>query len=43
MKADPLQYTNLVGDPEHEETVARFQKQLADKMKALRDNDLGKR
>ena len=40
MKNDPLQYTNLADDPQHRATVARFRAKMADKMQAIRDNDL---
>lgn len=40
MNKDPLQYTNLATDAAHAEVVERFQKQLADKLREVRDNDL---
>ena len=40
MQKDPKQYTNLVGKPEHAERVAAFEKKMAEKMKAVRANDL---
>lgn len=43
MHADPKQYTNLASLPEHQTLVAEFQQKLADKLKAVRDNDLKKR
>ena len=42
MESDPLQYTNLADDLKHQETVDRFRKQFAEKMRAVRDNDLKK-
>lgn len=40
MQNDPRQYTNLANDPQHAKIVARFQRQLAEKLRAVRDNDL---
>ncbi len=40
MQQDPKQYRNLAHDPKHQAVVSRFQKQLADKLQALRTNDL---
>ena len=40
MNKDPKQYTNLAKDPKHAETVARFQKQMAAKLKEVLTNDL---
>lgn len=40
MKADPKQYTNLVGVPEHAETVAEFKRKMAKKLADVRANDL---
>ncbi len=40
MKKDPKQYTNLAENPEFSEVVNRFQRQLADKLVAVKNNDL---
>ena len=40
MRADPKQYTNLVGKPEHAERVAGFARKMTAKLEELRDNDL---
>jgi iduronate 2-sulfatase len=40
MREDPLQYVNLVDDPKHADVVAAFKQKVADKLKALRTNDL---
>ena len=40
MQRDPQQYTNLAASSEHAATVATFRVQLADKLRALRSNDL---
>lgn len=40
MRKDPLQYTNLAGDPYYADTVRRFREQMAEKLAAVRDNDL---
>lgn len=40
MDRDPKQYENLASDPNHQAVVARFQKQLAAKLHAVRSNDL---
>ncbi len=40
MKGDPQQYTNLAQNPKYKKVVARFKQKLADKLKAVRDNDL---
>lgn len=42
MAADPKQYSNLADNPEHRSTVERFQQQLADKLRAVRLNDLAR-
>ncbi|MDA7609209.1 sulfatase [Akkermansiaceae bacterium] len=41
MKQDPKQFTNLAKDPKHAQIIARFQKQMATKLKEVRTNDLG--
>lgn len=41
MEQDPQQFTNLAGKSEYASTVAAFQKQLAEKLKMIRTNDLG--
>ena len=41
MKQDPKQFTNLAKDPKYGQTLARFQKQMAAKLKEVRSNDLG--
>jgi len=41
MRKDPHQYQNLASDPEFRPVVDRFRKQLREKLKAVRDNDLG--
>ena len=38
---DPQQFTNLVDSPDHKQVVADFRKKLADRLKAVRTNDLG--
>jgi iduronate 2-sulfatase len=40
MQADPKQYKNLVDDPASQATVERLKKKLADKLQAVRTNDL---
>lgn len=40
MKQDPKQFTNLAKDPKHAQIIARFQKQMANKLKEVRTNDL---
>ncbi|MEZ5943816.1 MAG: sulfatase [Planctomycetaceae bacterium] len=40
VKQDPGQYTNLADSPNHRPIVERFQQQLAEKLKQVRDNDL---
>lgn len=42
MEQDPLQYTNLAALPEHEEVVQRLKAKLKEKLRAVRDNDLGR-
>jgi iduronate 2-sulfatase len=39
---DPQQVTNLAAKPEFAPLVARFQAKLAAKLRAIRDNDLGR-
>lgn len=41
MQQDPQQFTNLVGNPEYKSTVEAFRKRMAEKLKAVRTNDLG--
>ena len=41
MKQDPKQFTNLAKDPKYGQTLTRFQKQMAAKLKEVRTNDLG--
>ena len=41
MKQDPKQFTNLAKDPKHAQIIARFQKQMATKLREVRTNDLG--
>ena len=41
MKKDPKQFTNLAKDPKHAQIIARFQKQMATKLREVRTNDLG--
>jgi iduronate 2-sulfatase len=41
MKQDPKQFTNLAKDPQYGQTLIRFQKQMAAKLKEVRTNDLG--
>ncbi|MGI9473406.1 MAG: sulfatase/phosphatase domain-containing protein, partial [Rubripirellula sp.] len=38
--ADPEQFENLAESPQHQAIVQRFQAQMADKLAAVRDNDL---
>lgn len=38
--ADPKQFTNLADQPEHQSTVERLQAKLAEKLAAVRNNDL---
>ncbi|MDP6554124.1 MAG: sulfatase [Pirellulaceae bacterium] len=40
MEKDPKQYTNLAELPEHRGVVNRFRKKLAEKLQAVRNNDL---
>lgn len=40
MKADPKQYTNLASSPAHASVVASFKTKLAEKLAAVRKNDL---
>ncbi|HSG72459.1 MAG TPA: sulfatase, partial [Planctomycetaceae bacterium] len=40
MHQDPLQYTNLANSPKHQAIVAEFKTKLAEKLKAVRENDL---
>jgi iduronate 2-sulfatase len=42
MENDPKQYTNLAESAEHAPVVARFKSQLAEKLRAVRDNDLAR-
>ena len=37
----PKQFTNLAKDPKYGQTLTRFQKQMAAKLKEVRTNDLG--
>ena len=41
MHKDPSQYTNLAKATEYMSIVDRHQAELADKLQAIRDNDLG--
>ncbi|MCH9789371.1 MAG: iduronate-2-sulfatase, partial [Planctomycetes bacterium] len=41
MQKDPLQYTNLAMKPAFQTKVAEFKQRMADKLKAVRTNDLG--
>lgn len=43
MKDDPKQYTNLAGLPRFKPVVDAFKAKFAAKMKAVRDNDLGRK
>lgn len=40
MEKDPNQFRNLAADPGQKQRIVAFQRQLATKMRALRDNDL---
>jgi len=40
--ADPRQYTNLARRAEHASTVTAYRERLADKLRAVRTNDLGR-
>ena len=42
VKQDPKQFTNLAHSPEHASIVAEFKARLAAKLRAVRDNDLGR-
>lgn len=42
MEKDPKQYTNLASRPEHQAVVESFKAKLAAKLKAVRNNDLGR-
>ncbi len=42
MVADPKQYTNLAKSAQHQGTVERLQRKLADKLQEVRNNDLGR-
>jgi iduronate 2-sulfatase len=42
MVKDPKQYTNLTGKPEFASVVEGFKAKLAAKLRAIRDNDLGR-
>ncbi len=42
IEKDPNQYTNLANKPGYEKIVASFKNKLAAKLKAVRDNDLGR-
>ena len=39
---DPLQYTNLAEEPEHQQLVDRFKVKLSAKLAEVRNNDLGR-
>ena len=41
MKNDPLQYKNLVNNPEYKSKVEEYKKKLADRLAETRKNDLG--
>src|SRR5690625_1998473 len=41
MKYDPKQYNNLAGNPLFESVVLEFEKKLQEKLRDVRDNDLG--
>ncbi|WP_166820944.1 sulfatase [Thalassoroseus pseudoceratinae] len=43
MQTDPQQCTNLAKMPEYQSVVESFQKKMADKLKAVRANDLGRK
>lgn len=43
MKADPKQHTNLASKPDFQPVVERFKTRLAEKLKDVRTNDLGKK
>ena len=42
MDKDPQQYTNLADLPEYGDVVKRFRQKLAEKLQAIRNNDLGR-
>ena len=42
MNEDPKQYKNLAGEPEYADVVTDFKSRLAEKLKDLRKNDLGR-
>lgn len=41
MQNDPKQFTNLANNPKYAKVVATFKRKLAEKLKAVRTNDLG--
>ena len=41
MKNDPSQITNLVDDPKYRELAQSFKAAVTEKLKSVRDNDLG--
>jgi len=41
MRNDPKQFNNLAGNPLFKPVIASFREQLADKLRDIRDNDLG--
>ena len=41
MKKDPKQFNNLAINPDYQSTVDQFKERLTEKMKDLRNNDLG--
>ncbi|MEM7396641.1 MAG: sulfatase-like hydrolase/transferase, partial [Verrucomicrobiota bacterium] len=43
MRKDPKQYTNLIGNPEYAEVAKSFKQKMAEKLVAVRTNDLKKR
>lgn len=43
VEKDPKQYINLAKKKKYEPAVKAFQKKMADKLVAVRDNDLGRR
>ena len=43
MNKDPKQYDNLAQKKKYQPVVKAFQKKLAAKLAAVRDNDLGRR
>jgi len=42
MEHDPRQYTNLAELPQHRDVVDRLSRKLQEKLRAVRDNDLGR-